>query len=90
MGSKTKLVVAIVAAFAMGAGATHVLGTPDAFAGKKGSWECYAPDRLPDVEDASDYKWARKVARGLNQTAASAKRGTILTLSFKDLICVKQ
>lgn len=87
MKQHVKVMIAVVVIFAAGVVAGHLVSPAEA--GNKGDWQCYAADRMPDTVDAADYKWAGKIARGLNQSAPHAKSGTVLFMNFKDLICVK-
>lgn len=68
-----------------------------------GVWGCFVVDRLPDVQEAMDWKGAKAAADGLNKVAASSPSGTILTVQYPvggggwqgtqsdvGLICVKE
>lgn len=69
-----------------------------------GLWGCFVVDRLPDVQEAMDWKGAKNAAEGLNKVAATSPSGTILTVQYPTggggwsgstqsdvgLICVKE
>lgn len=47
-----------------------------------GGWGCYVVDRMPDMKEAGSWKGAAKVADGLNEVAAGASSGTVLSVNY--------
>jgi hypothetical protein len=68
-----------IALFAAGAALPSIVSRARA---GDGAWQCYVVDRMPDMKAASEWKGAINYATGLNEVAAQAAPGTIITTTY--------
>lgn len=76
---KVHLVVGGLALFALGLGLPSLVSRASA---GDGAWQCYVVDRMPDMKAAAEWRGAINYATGLNEVAAGAPTGTIITTTY--------